>query len=313
MHTDTFTLAVGLAKRGSAGLPPIIKATYAFEVIWAVAAALLFLWILCRLTILPIKATPRGPYVLLAFTSLCAAIAFVLSAVPFEVNMPTDVYLKTMMSSAFICDVSRALGPAVILWLLHIRGQVFGNSKPGYTSSNSARIWKRGVDWSFVAITFIALISFHAYNLAKNLELVYHGINYETYLEYQKIMTRMRHATTALIFLLAINITGAVLLLRVTQKRAKYSDPVVTRLLVAAVPFVLLAAVVWLIFDIVHAVARIYNQEGNISFVILDGLAQVGTLTAIASTIGLHKQTQTHLSDSSSNLVRPSSAPNQEI
>ncbi|KAG8818684.1 hypothetical protein FRC17_010745 [Serendipita sp. 399] len=264
--------------------------------------SLLLVYMLARLRV---GGVPRGPYILLAFTTFLTAIAFALNALPLVILVVTDYIVKVQMSAALIFDFGRASMPAVILWLLQLRGQAFGESLSGYASPPRARFRKRLMDCVLVVSTFIILVAFHMFNFTKTLEFIQGRRNYPAYQDAQNSL-RMRHVISALMVFIALYVTASVTMIKVALKRAKTTDLVVNRLLAAVVPFTLAAAFTWFFFDIWFTVNH-FNPWINLAFAILDGLSHVGVIAAIISTISLQPQ-KTASAESSSNLVGPPSS-----
>ncbi|KAG8821338.1 hypothetical protein FRC17_009848 [Serendipita sp. 399] len=288
---------------------------FAFQVAWAAITTILFLLILFQL-IRTQKSTsiPRRPYYLLALVAFLFVVSNVLGAVPLRTKVLIDTYLKMLLSSSMFADFVRTFTPGIILWLVHIRGAALYEARQGGGRGEGlpfvSQMWKRGIDWALVSITFILLIALHGYSLDKNLAFVRsrgHPGSGDRYLEEVKVMNRLLHGTAALILLLAINVIASLFALLAAQKRAAFKDPVINYLLILAAPFVFISAFSWLFFDIWSRTHPGYNGASNLAFSFIDGLSQVSIIAGVTYTVRIYAFV--HPAASSSRLNQPSSGP----
>lgn len=102
----------------------------------------------------------RGPFILLAFVTLCAAVFYLMWAISTRVDI-IDTVIQAQVNSAlqFLNGVQSAFLPAVILCLIHLRGGVLRASKGNTISPLASQLWKRILDWVLVALTFIFAIA----------------------------------------------------------------------------------------------------------------------------------------------------------
>ncbi|KAG8785545.1 hypothetical protein FRC15_001170 [Serendipita sp. 397] len=290
------------------GLPPLVKAETVFELVWAALSALLFLFIVFKLFKIRISSTPRGPYILLALVPFTSAISNARYFFRFRKQMELSDFAKFMTASNILGMFAQVFEPAVVLWLTQIRGQAFGSQQPGSSSPIVARTWKRVVDWVLAAVTFIYLVALECSTLSHSLKLFHNFESYQEYQEYQeyfKLLEKLQHLSTVLFLLLSINVVASLFTLWFSQRRARFTDSVVTRLLTTSTPFILPLVFIWLFFDIWRSETIEANRRANLAYVIIEGVCQVGIIASVISTMDLHADTDP--SGSSSNLNQPSS------
>ncbi|KAG8871769.1 hypothetical protein FRC20_010214 [Serendipita sp. 405] len=287
--------------------PPTIKALFAFQVIWAILTAILFLFTVFKLTRVRSKITHRGPYLLLAVVFILFSISFTLSAAPIRVTFHPDVYLRIVFSSVMIGDFSRTFSSAAILWLVHIRGAALPSPQSDMSSPAVIRPWKRYVDCALVLGIFILELAIHGYTLDRNLAYLRTISAIGRYEEFVKVATRLRHVISTVVVLLAINVIASLAAIKVAHRRTKFTDPVINRLLVVAGPFVFVGAFIWMFADIWNTEHPTYDPGRTLAFSIIGDLSQVVVVAAVLSTIGLHRDS--YPVESSSHLNRSSSGP----
>ncbi|KAG8828868.1 hypothetical protein FRC19_000256 [Serendipita sp. 401] len=287
----------GLQKRESRWdyLEPLQKAAMALELTWAALSGLLFIFIVFKLFRIRVKSTPRGPYILLALVSFTFVLGDALNAVQLREDIDVFDWFKVISASSIFRAFSQVFVYAVLLWLTHIRGQAFGGSRPGSSSTIVARTWKRVVDWVLVAVTFIYIVALNAYSTTKNLSHIrriynndYSSAEHDDYEEFVKISQKLQHVSTALSLLLAIDVVASLFVLWFAQRRAKFTDSVVTRLLITSAPFVPPLTAMWLFYDIWVAKGIQSILKANLAYVIIEGVCQIGIFASVVSTIDLH-------------------------
>ncbi|KAG8828869.1 hypothetical protein FRC19_000257 [Serendipita sp. 401] len=312
-----FIRSFGLEKRESPWnhLEPFQRAALALELTWAALSGLLFIFVVFRLFKIQVDFTPRGPYILLSLVAFALTIGDALKAVQLREDIDVPKWYKVVTASGILKTFAQVFGYAVLLWLTHTRGQAFSGSRPGLSSPIVARTWKRMADWGLASVTFIYIVALSAYQTTQNLDYMRNIGNHSTsefedYQRFVKISKKLRHVSIVLLLLLAINVVASLLALWFAQRGAKFTDLVVTRLLITGAPFVLPFAAMWLFYDIWDSNSIEASIKASLADVIIEGVCQIGIIASVASTIDVHADTDP--SGPSSFLNQASSSPHKE-
>jgi len=128
-----------------------------FGIIWAILSLIQILLILANFRAMSWPA--HGPYIVLAFSTLCYGLASLLFAIMVRLTCDwvpaisdASAYLS---SSSFLQNVDSALRPAVVLYLLHQRGGVLQAVHNNAITLLSTQLWKRILDWVLVVLCFV--------------------------------------------------------------------------------------------------------------------------------------------------------------
>jgi hypothetical protein len=114
----------------------------------------------------------------------------------------------------------------VLLYIAHQRGFLFRASQGKAVKPLAAQLWKRILDWTLVAITFLLLLSYSAI-LANEDKLIENGtLSFAGYYNYADVLNGFSHAITGMVVILAIDIFVTLLTLWLAQRRVKFRDPV---------------------------------------------------------------------------------------
>jgi hypothetical protein len=204
--------------------PATVKATLAFQIIWVIVGFVQLIFLFKNLGALPTGA--RGPYILLAVVTVCFTLYNVLAAVLTRVDFPDFMTASNVITaSSFFGNVDAAFRPAVVLYLLHQRGDILRAGKANAITPLSTYIWKRVLDWVLSALAWIMYTAamgataslnaaqyggvFYNYNTSKNLRLASRGLGQTGF---------------ALVILLVINLVISTIIQFVQEKGTKPGD-----------------------------------------------------------------------------------------
>ncbi|KAG8821339.1 hypothetical protein FRC17_009849 [Serendipita sp. 399] len=269
--------------------PPQVKAQLAALIIWCIIIIVQFGLILTRLKFLPTDRIARAPYILLSIVAICTAFAYLLWSILLRVeSMSSQTATNINALTSFLFCIDTAFRPAVLLWLVHIRGQTTYRVLGKQAKLWVTQFWKRIVDWSLVAITFlfgISAMAVYAQYRQMRLQLTSAAIN-----NYIKAYNGLSWTVIAFSTLLSINVIVSLVTLKVSQGRAKITDLVIHRLVIAAIPFIALDVFMDLFVNIYTEVALLTLEKYygvNLASAILSGIARVGIIGVLLSTMKL--------------------------
>lgn len=206
--------------------PGLTKAAFAFQIIWFIFTLVELIFILARLSGLPSWAS-RGPFILLAFVTLFAVTFYLMFAIITRIEI-TDFTIGSQVSTAlaFLDAVQAAFLPAVILYLIHLRGGVLRVVKGNTASPLASKIWKRILDWILVILTFVFLLARMGI-----IATLYAGVDNMTLTVHQTLQLvdtsiSLGHTWIAFAMLLYGDIVVSLIVHFIQSRRAQASDPV---------------------------------------------------------------------------------------
>ncbi|CCA76120.1 hypothetical protein PIIN_10120 [Serendipita indica DSM 11827] len=273
--------------------PPEIQAGTVFEFIWSVVLFGLFVTILRRLHLVPPGRYARAPYILLSIVAGASSISHLVSGVLFvatRVEHGLQFNVMHGLSAFGIClaHIDLAFGPAVCLWLIHLRGSLAPTVEAKPLHLWVSQSWKRILDWLLVAVTFILAISM---TVIINIVWMEYGAGHlrgDQVTHFLIVNRNLNFAVVAFGLLLSIDIAVSLISLKVTQRRVHFIDPLTTRLVVAVLPFVVLRFIESLVLTIYpESYAMRYTDYDVLILltIILGGLCTVGFIGGVASTM----------------------------
>ncbi|KAG8822407.1 hypothetical protein FRC17_009567 [Serendipita sp. 399] len=269
--------------RDSWDAPPLVKAIFAFQVIWFILLLSESLMILTRLKLISKSArSSKAPYVLAALVALVTSLFYLFagirlrtsySSLPGTSNLRTSLNLSAV--AGFLYDVILSFLPLIFLWIGHLRGLISSSVVTGSASRNNSFVsstWKKILDWSFVIIVLALSVAYsalatHVNNMNFNRELTA-----TQQLNYRATLTGLNRAVEAFFILFLINVVVSLICLKVAQKSAKIADKVVTLLLSVSVPFLILYALEMLVAEIYSSTQLFYDAASfALALVIIEG------------------------------------------
>jgi hypothetical protein len=135
--------------------PGETKAAFAFEIIWFIGSLIQLTAILKNLKGIPSMAA-RGPYILLAVVTFFLVLYYLLTAILTRDDGLAYSDGNALLSAAnFFGDTDGTFRPVVVLYLLHVRGDVLRALKGNMTSPLSTQTWKRILDWALTALAWV--------------------------------------------------------------------------------------------------------------------------------------------------------------
>ncbi|KAG8858829.1 hypothetical protein FRB91_009233 [Serendipita sp. 411] len=271
--------------------PPEIKAELAFLIIWCIVAVGQFGMIVSRFKLLPAGRIARAPYYLLSVAVFILALKYLLWAI----NLRVDSMSRTTSNNLagltdFLYSVEVSFTPAVLLWLLHIRGRMTFQALGKQSKPFVIQFWKRIVDWSLVGI-------FLLFNIAiTGIYAQYRTLYYSNRLSdqgadnYVKAFTGIKWTILAFSLLLCIDIISSYIALKVSQSSARIVDPVITRITKVALVFVFIETFMDMFVRIYVAKADIYTLIDKINYLylasaIIQGIARATIIGTLISTM----------------------------
>lgn len=273
--------------------PGEVKASLAFQIIWCIVTLFLFVAILLRLRFVPSGRYTRAPYILLSIIAGTLSIAYLFSAILTRIpGSSTNVSFSALhgldATSSILWDIDYAFGPAVCLWLVHLRGRLTSKNQGKAAKPWVSHFWKRIIDWSLVAITFTIAVSMTA--ILTNAWIMYRERRLQTMqlIDYLLLGRKLNFAAAAFNMFLAVNVVVSFISLKVSQKKANFVDPITTRLLVAVMPFVIIGFVKSMVITVYperHPLTESTVYGFNLAFLIIDGLCKVGVIGGLLSTM----------------------------
>ncbi|CAG7850493.1 SubName: Full=Uncharacterized protein {ECO:0000313/EMBL:CCA76852.1} [Serendipita indica DSM 11827] len=278
---------------GSWDAPAAVKAMMVFEIIWSVILFGLFVTIVRCLRLVPPGCYTRAPYILLSIVAGAASISYLLSGILLRIprsgsglSFRVAYGLNTFAASLSYIDF--AFEPAVCLWLIHLRGRLTNTTEGKTFDPWVSQSWKRFVDWSLVAVTFILSISMTAIMTNAWIKYAVKHLDFDQFSHYLLVNRGLNFAVVAFGSLMSIDVIISLVALKVTQRRVYFIDPLTTRLVVAVLPFV--------IFKFIESLAiTVYPESSamrytdyyvlNLVSIILGGVCSMGIIGGLASTM----------------------------
>jgi hypothetical protein len=186
--------------------PATVKATLAFQIIWVIVGVVQLIFLFKNLGALPTAA--RGPYILLAVVTFCLTVYNIFAAVLTRVDFSDFMTESNVITaSTFFWDVDAAFRPAVVLYLLHQRGDILRAGKSNAITPLSTHTWKRVLDWVLTALAWVMYTG--AMGAIASLDVTYYNgafYDYDT-LENLRLASRgLEQTGFALVILLVINL-----------------------------------------------------------------------------------------------------------
>lgn len=203
-------------------------------------------------------------------------------------DLDTTTILQLNSTTAFFGAVNGVFLPAVVLYLLHLRGNVLRGMKGNTVAPIASRFWKRILDWSWVILTFIFYMAQLGYRESWTNKMLGSIITQDIFQQYLNITYGLAHTVTALYFLLCLNVFVSLVVHFVQSKNAQAGNPVTTRLLILAAPFFMIRAIEAVVIDIILSVATLTTSSNDalvIAEIIIQGTCEIMILIALLSTM----------------------------
>jgi hypothetical protein len=202
--------------------PANLKVSLAFEIIWFIVSLVQLIYIFINLGKIP-SMSARGPYIVLALLTMFTMAYYLLFAIWTRLSTEIDPITSDQMQIGlvFLTAVDNALRPAVILYLIHQRGDLL-RSKDNATVPLVIQTWKRALDWVLVALAFIFGFSSGAVYAAEveALQTSYTAQYRQLGLGYKGL----GHTISTFVTLLAIDVIVSLILCYVHARKARSGD-----------------------------------------------------------------------------------------
>lgn len=269
--------------------PPLTKAGFALQITLGIAALVLLILITIALPrVSPWSA--RGPYLLLVLVTVTLVTSYGLGALSMRAPViETSTQLRLSSASSFLGAVQDVFLPAVILYLLHLRGNVLRGVKGDTVRPIASQLWKRILDWSWVILTFIFCMVLLGYQANWYNNLPGSMLTEDLFQRYINVSHGLVYTITALHFLLCLNVFVSLIIHFVQSKKAQARDPVTTRLLILAAPFLMVYAINSVATNIIFNVAPITATFDVEAFVLAEiiilGICGIMILVALLTTM----------------------------
>lgn len=283
--------AIGKARGGGGGgsiddgwdAPGNLKAYFAFLIIWAIVALVQLIYILKNLSAIPSMAA-RGPYILLAFVTICVMLYYLLNALDYRLDILDDIAENSLYTAVtFFWSVDAPFRPMVVLYLLHGRGDILRAVKARTMIPLSTYLWKRILDWVLTALAWVMYIAEIGVT-ATRLDDIY-GAYY--YPRQSAALLRagvgLGNTGLALTLLLYINLIVSTIV-QFVQGKGTSGDLVTSRLLKVIVPLFVLYTIEVLAFNIYSQVTT-FELDGLYTFDLVNVIIDGGLTAAITSAL----------------------------
>ncbi|CAG7849709.1 SubName: Full=Uncharacterized protein {ECO:0000313/EMBL:CCA71556.1} [Serendipita indica DSM 11827] len=223
-----------------------------------------------------------APYVLLAIVTSTVIAGYATSAAIVRFYKPA---LALYAVNGFLWDFDIAFEPAVCLWLIHCRGELVTTSQFVNATPWVSQRWKRIVDWSLAALTFIIAITMTSVLLRAKVMRNEPRFNVNLYLYYLDVGRNLKFAVVGLGVLLLINVVISLIALKASQSRGRFVDRITTRLLFIVLPFVILGITQSLAFTIYREINPSIGAIFDLVVVVTGGICRIGTIGGLMATM----------------------------
>lgn len=258
------------------------------EIVWAIATLVLLILITIALPRVS-SWSARGPYLLLIFVTLASIVTYVLGAISVRATIDDIIRaLQLISATSFFGAVADVFLPTVVLYLLHLRGNVLRGVKGNAIIPIASRLWKRILDWSWAILTFLLHMVVLGYQAAWRNNMLNSDVTMDQIHQFININNSIIHGIVALKFLLCLNVFISLIVHFVQSKHAQARDPVTMRLLILAAPFFLIYAIESVAVDIIINVktpAILDIDMLNLAGIIIHGICRTVILIALLTTM----------------------------
>jgi hypothetical protein len=202
----------------------------AFQIVWFTFSLIQLSYIFKNLKGIPSMAA-RGPYIMLAFLTLCLGVYSLLDAILTRLGGLTLLNGNALNSAAVIfLNFDVAFKPAVVLYLIHVRGDVLRAVKGNTTSPLSTQIWKRILDWVLAALAFIMFTGAISVTTAQLAEFDSGNYDQDYLQQLYHASLGLAHTGIAFVVLLVVTLTVSVIVQFIQGKGTLTNDLVRKRL-----------------------------------------------------------------------------------
>jgi len=201
----------------------------AFEVIWFTFSLIQLTYIFKNLKGIPSMAA-RGPYIMLAFVTFCLGLYYLLAAIVTRAadNLSASDANSLNFAAEFFFNTNAAFKPAMVLYLIHVRGDVLRAIKGNTTSPLSTQIWKRILDWVLTGLAFVMFTG--AMGVSATQVAEYSNYDYDTFEQLYQASLGLSQTGLAFVVLLIITLVVSVIVEFSQGKRIPTNDLVRKRL-----------------------------------------------------------------------------------
>jgi hypothetical protein len=199
----------------------------AFQIIWFIFS---FLQVYLLLTRLKGIATwvSRGPYILSLVITFLLALAYLLWAIYTRNAANFDTSTQNSFSAAinFLIDVDLTFRPAIVLYLMHVRGDIIRASQGKTFTPLMAQMWKKILDWALIALIFILLMA--GLGVSTSADVAYDSghLTISQYLSKLNTAANLSHSVEAFHVLVYLNIIISGIFMYIQVKGRNLNDPV---------------------------------------------------------------------------------------
>ncbi|PVF97996.1 hypothetical protein CPB86DRAFT_826115 [Serendipita vermifera] len=264
--------------------PGEVKAAMAFYIVFGVAHLVLFCLVVKRLNQLPTWLA-RGPYIFLCIISFFLFVGYILAGIYTRIleHLNRKVAADTQAFINFLFEVDVAFRPAVVLYVIHVRGAILERSLgKGTFRPAMSQLWKRIFDWIFAIISYIVWMIFVGYNHY----IIVHPP--QSTVQFNKYNDTRRHiieaaSSVSIVFYVIVIVSSIIMAVQI--KSRKLTDSVIKRLLFT-IPFFLLFMGERLVTLIFPRVRSSYNTYAlNLALIIVQGVARTGIGAVLLLTV----------------------------
>ncbi|KIM29003.1 hypothetical protein M408DRAFT_23220 [Serendipita vermifera MAFF 305830] len=251
--------------------PPLIKALFAFQIIWAILAVMLLIYIPKYLLKIP-SWSARGPYLMLIFVILFIIAYYVTWAVSVRVDtLDSDVATQVSSAISLFAAFVEAFLPGVVLYLLHMRGDVLQTVKVNLIMPLASQLWKRIMDWSLVSLTFIFYVAMIGVKAAGNELSGIFVLTEDEFWQSYETSQALSHVIIAFIILLCLDVSVSIIVQFMQSKKARARDSVAGLLTMTIPLFIIYALESLITYSVVFTVENYDPDVVNLADVIVSG------------------------------------------
>ncbi|PVF97995.1 hypothetical protein CPB86DRAFT_399124 [Serendipita vermifera] len=266
--------------------PPRLRAIFSFNISFFVSQVVLLFMILLFIRRLPTWSS-CGPYLLLILATFLLAIAHIVLVI--YIRLTTDFSHRMAdtlwLLSAFLFEIEAGLRPALVLYLLHVRGSIIQKmNQANAFRPLMSELWKRVFDWAFISMNCLIGIALIAYT---HYTFTHPAVSEVRASDYHDFRLDLSRACAGLRIVSYMLVVLSCMVMSAQLESRKLVDRVVNRL-VATIPFFLL-----LIVDRLIALVLLSGGDDQISLtfelasVIMQGISRVGITMLLVWTMKL--------------------------
>ncbi|KIM34024.1 hypothetical protein M408DRAFT_18986 [Serendipita vermifera MAFF 305830] len=273
--------------------PPLVKASFAFEIIWFLAS---LFQALIGTALYSLPAETRRPYFILLSATLATILYYLMAAIGtgLQGRVHTVITDRITVVTSIFYILAAVLQPAAALSLARQLGHKLQTTRSRVNGPIISRPWKRTLDWTLVGVALIMYIA----ALANNASYVAAGRTATPTASqaehYARTSQALGYTSMALVVLLSLDVVISSISLLVVAKRARWTDRALGPIRYVVVPFSIAYASQWLIIytylAIVPSTSTSYDAlAAEFSRIMVEGFSRIFITFGLLFTMDLPK------------------------